>query len=306
MSLLKAAYMLFEKSSELIVLSVGLCNNTVSQNLRGVCTLKLSMSMDPHHQFFSRFSNHLLSILSIKYMNIQVWPKPDPGPTTPDTQDKVTTCKIIEDSDEHFCWCDVRSFSSSSLFHRFLVLSLFLHLKFNLNTEYRLSSPFAWVTWGIFCCSFRLWTHYCIFSLSSSHFHSLLTLHCSLHHSFSTCLSSHVSYSFAFVVIFLLHLTCRLPLSPFPLPASSPFGFFWDRLPVSSSLQRGRAVSPSRLQWPIESCWAPTSLLIGWAGLSRYWEEELALLATNMSLCLPAWPSLSLQQGWPQISSVVL
>lgn len=77
------------------------------------------------------------------------------------------------------------------------------------------------------------------------------------------------------------------PLRPsFPI-TNSPFLFSASTLPVSpvigsSSLQRGKAASPSPLQWPIESFWAPISLLIGWAGLSRYWEEGLAL-----SVCLP-------------------
>lgn len=74
---------------------------------------------------------------------------------------------------------------------------------------------------------------------------------------------------------------------PFFLPSSC---FSCDRFPVSSSLPRGKAVNPSLLHWPIESCWAPILLLIGWAGLSRYWEEGLALLAfwlsAYLSVCL--------------------
>lgn len=110
-----------------------------------------------------------------------------------------------------------------------------------------------------------------------------------------------------FMVTLFFHLTCSSFPSPPPPPLlhlSPPFCFSCNRLPVSSSLQRGKAASPSRLQWPIESCWAPISLLIGWEGLSRYWEDGLALLASCLSaylyICLPAWPYLSLQQGWPQ------
>lgn len=73
-------------------------------------------------------------------------------------------------------------------------------------------------------------------------------------------------------------------------PLFLPSCFSCDRFPVSSSLLRGKAVNPSLLHWPIESCWAPILLLIGWAGLSRYWEEGLALLAfwlsAYLSVCL--------------------
>lgn len=73
-------------------------------------------------------------------------------------------------------------------------------------------------------------------------------------------------------------------------PSSSRLFFSCDRFPVSSSLPRGKAVNPSLLHWPIESCWAPILLLIGWAGLSRYWEDGLALLAfwlsAYLSVCL--------------------
>lgn len=85
-------------------------------------------------------------------------------------------------------------------------------------------------------------------------------------------------------------LPSYLSLFPSPLPTPPTSCFSCDRLPISSSLQRGKAVSPSPLQWPIESCWAPISLLIGWAGLSRYWEEGLALLAS----CLSAYLSVCL------------
>lgn len=82
------------------------------------------------------------------------------------------------------------------------------------------------------------------------------------------------------------------PLRPSFSITNSPFLFSTSTLPVSpvigsSSLQRGKAASPSPLQWPIESFWAPISLLIGWAGLSRYWEEGLAL-----SVCLPVYLSV--------------
>lgn len=128
-------------------------------------------------------------------------------------------------------------------------------------------------------------------------FPSSLTLSHPASPSFPWRLSSYTSpllFTFS-----LLHHRLLLPLVP------PPFSFLLRSASVSSSLQRGKAVSPSPRQWPIESCWAPISLLIGWAGLSRYWEEGLALLASclsaYLSICLPAWPSLSLQQGWPQI-----
>lgn len=77
----------------------------------------------------------------------------------------------------------------------------------------------------------------------------------------------------------------HLPSPTLSLPCNQT-----DRFPVSSSLPRGKAVNPSLLHWPIESCWAPILLLIGWAGLSRYWEDDLALLAfwfsAYLSVCL--------------------
>lgn len=82
-----------------------------------------------------------------------------------------------------------------------------------------------------------------------------------------------------------LYLPCNHN-RPFFLPSC----FSCDRFPVSSSLPRGKAVNPSLLHWPIENCWAPILLLIGWAGLSRYWEDGLALLAfwlsAYLSVCL--------------------
>lgn len=164
------------------------------------------------------------------------------------------------------------------------------------------------------CCSFTkywLWTHdfFSFFTLSS--FFALwttllftpllLSAVCSSSRLFLPLLFSISSYWYH-SFLSSHHSSSLFPSFTSPLPV-----FSCGRFPVSSSLQKGKAASPSRLQWPIESCWAPISLLIGWAGLSRYWEEELALLASCLSpclpVCLPAWPSLSLQQGWLQVSS---
>lgn len=130
------------------------------------------------------------------------------------------------------------------------------------------------------------WTH-CFFSVSFvtlSTFLSLLDLILC-----STCLSAPTT-------ITSLHLPHTVPPHlagpsfPSPLHVSSsllpPFLFLLWSASISSSLQRGKAVSPSPLQWPIKSFWAPISLLIGWAGLSRYWEEGLALLGSCLSAYL--------------------
>lgn len=118
----------------------------------------------------------------------------------------------------------------------------------------------------------------CFSSSSLSLFHPVSS-------SFHATILFHLNCLFIFSLLHLHH--CLFPF-PFPLllPPAPPSRYSCDRLPVSSSLQRGKAVSRSPLQWPIESCWAPTSLLIGWAGPSRYWEEGLALLASCLSAYL--------------------
>lgn len=143
-------------------------------------------------------------------------------------------------------------------------------------------------------------------------FHSLFILsssYCSSPRHFSplSCPSSHFSFAVLLFLPLWLYSILLLSLSMIYPPLISPVLFNFsllchhhhhhpllllpsrfscDRFPVSFSLQRGKAVSPSPLQWPIESCWAPISLLIGWAGLSRYWEEGLALLASCLSACM--------------------
>lgn len=124
-----------------------------------------------------------------------------------------------------------------------------------------------------------LWTH-CLFSFF---FHSFLILcspRCPVLYGTTSCLHlcltsllSFFSYAFCGNSSFS-HRTDDLFTFSTTCSSSLPV-FSGDRLTVSSSLQRGKAASPSRLQLPIESCWAPISLLIGWAGLSRYWKEEL-------------------------------
>lgn len=103
------------------------------------------------------------------------------------------------------------------------------------------------------------------------------------------------SFLFDFISHYLsIFMRILLCISPAPCNHNRllflPSCFSCDRFPVSSSLPRGKAVNPSLLHWPIESCWAPILLLIGWAGLSRYWEEGLALLAfwlsAYLSVCL--------------------
>lgn len=157
------------------------------------------------------------------------------------------------------------------------------------HVHFLLSSP-SW------CSSSKYWlcTHYFFsFSFFNLHPYSPLPCHFSVTGLLFLSHSDVVPTSFCPVpsqLSFSSHLSFPLLCHPLPLPSC----FSCNRPPVSSSLQMGKAVSPSQLQWPIESCWAPISLLIGWAGLSRYWEEGLALLASWLSaclpVCLPAWP----------------
>lgn len=152
-----------------------------------------------------------------------------------------------------------------------------------------------WVRTG---CTSHSCTHFFLFHFF---FHSLLIvpllilLVLSLYMFFPSFLFdviSHYLYPFSWEHSSVFHL----PSPTLYLPCNHnrvlflPSCFSCDRFPVSSSLLRGKAVNPSLLHWPIESYWAPILLLIGWAGLSRYWEEELALLAfwfsAYLSVCL--------------------